>query len=481
MDLDAFRMLLTPAGRGALDEAVKILADGADPVAAASALRRSHPADLTAAALTQASLRRRAEAKFGPDAAVMFFTPHGLEQATRPEVAAHRAARIRAAGIWPAAKTRIPGDGSDGDRAARDHEPGRRKPGARNAEDRGSPDQSAVDARTADQGTANPGTANRGTANVVAAGPGDEAGISRSRPTGDGGPAVLDVCCGIGGDAIALARAGCSVHAVDLDPLTVEIARANAAALGLSSLVEVRTGDAALADPAGHDLLFADPARRGARGRTFDPMAYSPTWPVVLDLVSRAPAACLKVAPGISYEFIPEGAEAEWVSYHGEVKEAAIWIGMGAGGRRATLLPSGATLTASGAEAETGPVSRYLYEPDGAAVRAHLVAEVAALVSGRLVDPRIAYITSDRFVRTEWAPCYEVTDVMPFSLKRLRAALRERRVGTVTIKKRGSAVDVERLRKDLRLSGDNSAVIVLTRIGERPFALLCQPMTSTDG
>ncbi|GAB3152689.1 class I SAM-dependent methyltransferase [Microbispora hainanensis] len=412
MDLDSFRTLLTPAGRGALDEAVKILADGADPVAAASAMRRSHPADLTAAALTQASLRRRAEAKFGPDAAVMYFTPHGLEQATRPEVAAHRATRIRAAGI------RADGIRADGIRAG------------------GGP---------------------------------------------EGGPAVLDVCSGIGGDLLALARAGCPVHAVDLDPLTVEIARANAAALGLSALVDVRTGDAALADPRGYGLLFADPARRGARGRTFDPMAYSPTWPVVLDLVARAPAACLKVAPGIPYEFIPEGAEAEWVSYRGEVKEAAIWTGLGPGGRRATLLPSGATLTASGAEAETGPVSRYLYEPDGAAVRAHLVAEVAALVSGRLLDPRIAYITGDRLVRTEWAPCYEVTDVMPFSLKRLRAALRERRVGVVTIKKRGSAVDVERLRKDLRLSGDNSCVIVLTRIEERPFALLCRPATSTDG
>lgn len=399
MDLDAFRMLLTPTGRRALDEAVEILAGGADPVAAASALRRRHPADLSAAALTQASLRRRAEAKFGSDAAVMYFTPHGLEQATRPEVAAHRARRIRAAGL---------------------------------------------------------STSGRGTT-------------------------VLDVCCGIGGDLLALARSGCSVDALDLDPLTVEVARANAAALGLSALAEVRTADASLADPAGYDLLFADPARRGARGRTFDPMAYSPTWPVVLDLVARASAACLKVAPGIPYEFIPEGAEAEWVSYRGEVKEAAVWTGVGAGGRRATLLPSGATLTASGAEAETGPVGRYLYEPDGAAVRAHLVTEVAALVDGRLLDPRIAYITGDRLVRTEWAACYEVTDVMPFSLKRLRATLRERGVGVVAIKKRGSAVDVERLRKDLKLSGDDSAVIVLTRVDERPFALLCRPVTSTDG
>ncbi|GAB3885523.1 hypothetical protein GCM10027612_21070 [Microbispora bryophytorum subsp. camponoti] len=204
MDLDAFRTLLTPAGRGALDEAVKILADGADPVAAASAMRRGHPADLAAAALTQASLRRRAEAKFGPDAAVMYFTPHGLEQATRPEVAAHRAARIRAAGL-PADGTRADGTRADGTRA--DGSPAHGEP--------------------------------------------------------EGGPDVLDVCCGIGGDLLALTRAGCRVDAVDLDPLTVEIARANAAALGLSGLAQVRTGDAALTDPGGYGLLFADPARRG--------------------------------------------------------------------------------------------------------------------------------------------------------------------------------------------------------------------------
>ncbi|GAA0395537.1 class I SAM-dependent methyltransferase [Microbispora corallina] len=387
MDLEAFRALLEPEGRAALAEAVEILATGADPVAAATALRRSYPLALTSAALTQAGLRRRAEVKFGRDAEVMYFTPHGLEQATRAEVAAHRAAGVR-----------------------------RRF----------------------------------------------------------GTPSVLDVCCGVGGDLVALARAGCPVDAVDLDPLTAEVARANAAALGLSERVRVRTADAAATDPSAYGLLFADPARRGARGRTFDPMAYSPSWPEVLGLVGRAPAACLKVAPGIPYELIPEGAEAEWVSYRGEVKEAAIWVGGGAAGRRATLLPSGDTLTASGAEAAAGPVGRYLYEPDGAAVRAHLVAEVAEIVGGHLLDPRIAYVTGDRLVPTAWASCHEVEEVMPFSLKRLRAALRERRVGTLTIKKRGSAVDVERLRRDLRLSGDEAAVVVLTRIEERPYALLCR-------
>ncbi|WP_245966942.1 class I SAM-dependent methyltransferase [Sphaerisporangium album] len=389
MELDAFRELLTPHGQEALGEAEAAVAEGADPVVAASRLRKSHDAALTGAALTQARLRARGVVKFGEDAARMYFTPDGLEQATRAEVAAHRARRFA--------------------------------PGTR----------------------------------------------------------VADACCGIGGDLIALARAGCRVDAVDLDPLTVEVARANAAALGLADRVTVRRGEASEIEPEAYDVLFADPARRSTGRRVFDPMAYSPPWPVVLDLVARAGAACLKVAPGIPYELIPEGAEAEWVSYRGEVKEAVLWTGALAArpGGRATMLPSGETLTAdpSLGPAGHGPVARYLYEPDGAAIRAHLVAEVAALVDGHLIDPQIAYITGDAPVRTPWATRYEVLETLPFSLKRLRAALRERRIGTVTLKKRGSALDLERLRKDLRLSGDKSCVVALTRIGTHPFAFICQP------
>ncbi|MFI6733560.1 methyltransferase domain-containing protein [Nonomuraea sp. NPDC050451] len=389
MDLDAFDELLTPRGQRALAEAVELV--GTDPVAAATKLRKTYDAALTSAALTQAGLRERARAKFGEDAGRMYFTPHGLEQSTRTEVAEHRARRLT-------------GPRSD----APPH-----------------------------------------------------------------GLRVVDACCGIGGDFLALARAGCTVAAVDTDPLTVAVARANADALGLGDRVRVSVGDAAEVRPEEYDVLFADPARRTSRGRTFDPMAYSPPWPVVLDLLSRASRACVKVAPGIPYEFIPAGAEAEWVSYKGEVKEAALWTGQEGARRRATLLPGGHTLTPTGAEAPVGPAGRYVYEPDGAAIRAHLVGEVSEIVNGRLLDPMIAYITGDDPIDTPWAARYEVEDVLPFSGKKLRAALRERLVGNVTIKKRGSAVDIERLRSDLRLNGEKSATIILTRILDKPSVIIC--------
>jgi hypothetical protein len=301
---------------------------------------------------------------------------------------------------------------------------------------------------------------------------------------------VLDLCCGVGGDLVALARAGLTVHGVDRDPLTVEVARANAGALGLADRVTVEVGDAEQTPLAGWPAAFCDPSRRTGRNRgslrVFDPAAYSPPFGFLPRLAARVPHTGAKVAPGIPHGLVPDGAEAEWVSDGGEVKEAALWWGeLATARRRATLLPGGHTLTDAGtltdtgtltdaAEAPTGPLGGYLYEPDGAVIRAGLVAEAAVLLGARLLDRTIAYLTADRPVTTPFATGYAVLEAMPFSLKRLRALLHARGVGVLTVKKRGSAVDPAMLRRELRLSGAGHATIVLTRVSGAPTVLLVE-------
>ena len=180
----------------------------------------------------------------------------------------------------------------------------------------------------------------------------------------------------------------------------------------------------------------------------------------------------------------------------GELKETALWFGAlgfgaeGSGGavarRRATVLHERAGLLASEGpvahldeDPDLGPAPvaaprRYLYDPDPAVVRSHLVAEAAAGVDGALLDERIAYFTSDRAERSPLWRVLEVLEFAPFSLKRLRAAVRAQRAGTVTLKKRGSAVDTGKLRRELRASGPESVPVGRTRIGERPFSLVCR-------
>ncbi|MEU4676635.1 methyltransferase domain-containing protein [Micromonospora sp. NPDC023737] len=406
MDLDQLAALRTAEGAAALDSATRVT--GGDPLAAASALRAAGvPAGLAAAALTQAELRRRATAKFGPTAAGMFLTRAGLEQATRGVVAARRAARLRAAGV-----------------------------------------------RT-----------------------------------------LADLGCGLGADALAAARAGIRVYGVEADPLTAAMAAANAEAAGLADLFTVECGDATAFDVSRVEAAFCDPARRagGTGRRIFDPNAYSPPWDFVTRLAERTPRTVVKVAPGIDHGLIPAGAEAEWVSVDGDLVEAALWCGeLAEVPRRATLLSEkegtpvdasdrdrGAADQLTGAgdrEANVGPVRRFLHDPDPAVVRAHLVAELADELDATLADPTIAYLYADTPTLGPYARCLEVTDVLPFSLKRLRALLRERGVGRVEILKRGSALTPEQLRRDLRLAGDAAASLVLTRIAGAPTVLVCRPV-----
>lgn len=283
------------------------------------------------------------------------------------------------------------------------------------------------------------------------------------RVRGHGIASAIDLGCGIGGDLIALAQVGVAADGVDIDPLRARIAAANLAALDLPGTV--RAADATTADGSPYGITFVDPARRDGRGRTFDPRQATPDWAFVAALLRGSAAA--KVAPGIDHDLVPAGVEAEWVSDGGDLVEACLWGDPHATARRrATLLPSRAGLTEADdpGTAAIRPPGRYLYEPDDAVIRAHLVTAVAAETDGWLLDPHIAYVSSDHLVATPFATAYEVLEELPYREKALRAALRARDVGPLTIKKRGVDVVPERLISRLKLRGSLPATAVMTRV-----------------
>ena len=298
------------------------------------------------------------------------------------------------------------------------------------------------------------------------------------RLTAFGAASLIDLGCGIGGDLISSAGSGITCAGVDLDPLRVAVAQANLAALDLPGAVSV--ADATRLDTSPFDVAFADPARRTGAGRSFRVEDWVPSWSFVESLLRRD--ACVKVAPGIPHDLVPADVEAEWVSDHGDVKEAALWSGrLATTRRRATVIGDGglATLTEDddpgAAAVGVRAVGAYLYEPDGAVIRAGLVTAVAQAVRGGLVDEHIAYVTSDDLLATPFARAYHVLEELPYREKPLKAALRERGIGRLTIKKRGVDVVPEQLRKRLAPSGDAEGTIVLTRVAGAGTCLLVEP------
>ena len=109
-------------------------------------------------------------------------------------------------------------------------------------------------------------------------------------------------------------------------------------------------------------------------------------------------------------------------------------------------------------------------------IRAGLVTAVAALVGGGLLDARIAYVTAPAPLATPFARAYELVEELPFRERQLKAALRARELGRLTIKKRGVDVDPAALRRRLAVPGSTEGTLILTRVAGAGRALLVRPV-----
>ena len=298
---------------------------------------------------------------------------------------------------------------------------------------------------------------------------------------------VADLGCGIGAESLALASLDIQVHAREIDEVTAAVATYNLAPFDNA---EVQQADVTEINLDAFGGLFFDPARRELGGpareraaRKFDPMAFSPSFDFVMQAAAKKPTG-VKFGPGHPHEGIPDEAEAQWVSVGGDLVELGLWFGVVArpGVKRSALL-----LTADGKheitsdstkrqDAELGPLQEFVYEPDNAVVRSHLIGQLAEQIGATIFAPEIAYLTAAQQISSPWLKGYRVLDEMAFDRKKLKAYLKERSIGTLEIKKRGSDIVPEQLRKELAPQGKGAATLIVTRVGDAHRVLICESL-----
>jgi hypothetical protein len=303
---------------------------------------------------------------------------------------------------------------------------------------------------------------------------------------------VADLCCGIGGDTIALA-APARVVAVDADRMRLLLLRENARVYSVADRVQPICGWVPEAAPA-VTAAFADPSRRvgehGARRRTRSLAAMSPPLEALLALTSRIPDMGIKLSPAVDNQELTAALrgrpyELEFISDGGECREAVLWLGeFVTGARRASVLPAAQTKRVSVAEDEPAArpsqarVGAVLYEPDPAIIRAGMIAAVAEELDGWTLDPQIAYLSSNRLCSSPFVTAYVVRESMPFQLRRLRQALAAGGYRDVVVKKRGFPMEPEALRRQLLPHlgrGSNGvATVIVTRVGKGHLAIISE-------
>ena len=416
-------LLMSREGRKLLDRLAGEDVSAGRTLALSVSLRQEYPPELVAAALTQQALRASARAKFSL-ADEMLFTRAGLEQASSELTARHAAARFAGARL------------------------------------------------------------------------------------------VADLCCGIGGNLVSLAESACDraippsgraradgdgvVVGVDTDLTSLEFARHNVAVCAPGARARLVLADVTRISLRGFDAVFIDPARRDDRGR-LPSGHYRPPLGWCLGLADVVGRVCIKAAPGLRREVVPAGWETEFVAVGRELKEALLWSPPLAGGgatTRATVLPSGDTLAAPAADtpqptaraapvvgvspsagpAPLAPPGAYLLDPNPAVTRAGLVTDLAGLTGTWQIDPMIAFLSSDEPVRTPFARTLRVLESAPWHEKRFARRLRDLGIGSADIRRRGLAGDVTRIHRRLGLQGPGAATIVLTRVANKPWGLICEPL-----
>ncbi|HLJ83693.1 MAG TPA: methyltransferase domain-containing protein [Candidatus Eremiobacteraceae bacterium] len=300
---------------------------------------------------------------------------------------------------------------------------------------------------------------------------------------------VADLCCGVGGDTLALARAGCDVLAIDLDADARACVQANAAALGFGERVRVVSGDAATVDLSGCDAAFADPSRRSSGQRAKSGEDYSPPLAAVLARALDLPGhrLAVKAAPGLRVHDrgslgLAQGIalEVELVSDRGTCKESVLWCGELArcdGARRATVIRSGQAAVLDGTLNSDAPPSSefrtFIGEPDGAVIRAGLIGELCAIEHASVLDRKVAYLTADAPARTAFARWFRLIEALPFNVHRVRARLRELALQNVIVKTRAFPMLPDEIRALLRVGDGGDAVVICATLREKKWALVC--------
>ena len=154
--------------------------------------------------------------------------------------------------------------------------------------------------------------------------------VARHKAARFAGSVAFDLCCGIGGDALALAGEARGVVAVDLDEGMTHRARWNAEVYGVGHRVAPILARAEAVAIPPEALVHIDPDRRArATGRARSVEDYVPGLTFLRGLRGRCRGGAIKLGPACDFArgFGDLPVEIELVSHGGECKEATVWFG----------------------------------------------------------------------------------------------------------------------------------------------------------
>jgi SAM-dependent methyltransferase len=302
---------------------------------------------------------------------------------------------------------------------------------------------------------------------------------------------ALDAGCGIGSDLREICLRT-DVVAVDTSEEAIACARYNLPGSSTNPFpvrfvrADITTISVGAMRQAGVDGLFCDPGRRyeeaGVTRRVRSAEQSNPPLSWLISVATSFPVVLFKLSPAIQDEELQQlGGTSQFLSYRGQCREALALTAQPYGPYSAVKVAEDGSYdelsSVPHALAETRPAGGWLYEPDPAAIRAHLVDTLGVLTkTHRLVDG-LAYLTGDDLVHNSWLTPYRVIEPVPCDLRYLRAWQKRTGRRISVVKTRGATPTPEEMLTKLRdaaVNGAKQAVLFLARDRAGVTAVLCE-------
>lgn len=290
---------------------------------------------------------------------------------------------------------------------------------------------------------------------------------------------VSDLTSGIGGNTIFLAKYF-HVLAIDHDKTHIFCAKNNSKVYGVDSNIEFIYGKAEdnIRDS---EAFLVDPQRlRQDKTKTRSFVNSSPDILILLPQIMKITKnICIKISPAFDYEELerlPDAPEVEIISEKNNNKAALLWFGdFKTCDRRATILTQKKIISFINNPADKAPFLEhplsFVYEPNKAIIKAHLIDEIANRYSLYKLNPYTAFLTSDKYIEdsAEIFRVFELIDCQPFSFKVLKKLLSDKGIVRANVTTRRFPEKPENIIAKLKLKEGGDHTIIVTVLNDEKY------------
>jgi hypothetical protein len=293
-----------------------------------------------------------------------------------------------------------------------------------------------------------------------------------------GSLSAMDLCCGLGADAIGMAMAGMDVTGLDNNESAVICASHNAGIAGVVDRCNFKRADVRDVDIEG--VVHIDPDRRTDRRRSVSISNCEPGEEFLRGLVDKSRAGCMKLSPMMDFRAFDDwdGLSLEYVSEKGTCKQLLCWWGVEDLPRRSAVVVGDETTRIEAGESESADIrepGEWLIEPDPALTAAWAIDDLAIKHGLWRLHRSVTWLSGDRAVDTPLARSFRIVADCAGREKDVAALLKDVDAGEVAVKTRGVDINTDRMQKKLRGRGERRLVVFWARFGKKEKAFIAEP------